>query len=109
MGEIVDLSARRAAKKAEEAEWWEGPCTCLGCRHTWEGAGTLGFYSNLECPSCGLPKGTVTYPFGAAVGDEVLTCTVCLGEALTAYKRDGVHHIRCMGCGADMTESFYNG
>ncbi len=88
---------------------WTGPCVCLGCRHEWVGVGPEGVASNLTCPGCGLPKGTVKYPFGAAEGDRVLVCSHCDGEALTAYIRHNLNYVRCMGCGADLTNVFFDG
>jgi hypothetical protein len=86
---------------------WEGTGHCVGCRHEWEGVGPSGVLW-VECPSCGLPKGTPKYPFGAVEGDTLLTCTPCGGEALTAYYRDGHLWVRCMGCGTDLTEAFFS-
>jgi hypothetical protein len=89
-------------------EWGAGPCVCLGCRHEWVGVSQTGSV-NLICPSCELPKGTTKYPFGCSDGDRVLTCRHCKGEALTAYIRNDMHYVRCMGCGVDLTEEFYSG
>lgn len=97
------------AKAREEREpHWSGECVCLGCRHEWVGVGPIGTADHLECPSCGLPKGTVKHPFGAQAGDLALTCAQCGGEALTAYKRDGYLWVRCMSCGNDLTEAFFD-
>ena len=100
---IVNLRDARAARQPH----WSGPCVCLGCRHEWVGVGPEGHASNLVCPACELPKGTTKYPFGAGEGDMVLTCGHCGGEALTAYKRGAYNYVRCMGCGVDLTDEFY--
>lgn len=111
MSDIIDFTkakqARAEDKEAEQGEWAEGPCVCLGCRHEWVGVAPPGRMRNLVCPSCELPKGTNKHPFGAAVGDMTLTCAHCGGEALTAYARAGHHYVRCMGCGVDLTEVFF--
>lgn len=104
MGDIVPF---KVASREEYDPHWSGPCVCLGCRHEWVGVGPLGFTSNLDCPECELPKGTTKYPFGASEGDLVLTCGDCGGEALTSYIRDGLHYVRCMGCGTDLTNVFF--
>lgn len=116
MTDIVDLAARRAAAQAaaEEAATgphWAGSCVCLGCRHEWVGVGPIPASNWLECPACGLPKGTVKHPFGAAVGDTLLTCSTCNCEALTVYRRavDGLKVIKCIGCGIDLTDAVFDG
>lgn len=38
-----------------------GDCICLGCKHTWVGVTPVGIVDTLECPSCGLMKGTYAY------------------------------------------------
>jgi hypothetical protein len=126
MSEIVDFAAAKKAKaervdpverghtptskmigqEADRDEWGAGPCVCLGCRFEWVGVAQVG-HPNIECPSCRLPKGTHKYPFGSAEGDLVLTCSYCQGEALTAYIRNNLHYVRCMGCGVDLTGEFF--
>jgi hypothetical protein len=105
MSTVIDLASVREERKPH----WSGPCVCIGCRHEWVGTGTAPYEGNLQCPACELPKGVVKYPFGAAEGDMVLTCSHCTGEALTAYMRDGHHYVRCMGCGSDLTDVFFSG
>lgn len=106
MSEVVSLADAKAARQPH----WTGSCVCLGCRHEWVGVGPSPFEGvNLDCPECKLPKGTVKYPFGASAGDMVLTCNHCGGEALTAYVRDNLHYVRCMGCGNDLTDAFFSG
>lgn len=97
-----------AAKREERQPHWQSRCVCLGCRHEWEGVGPMGVQMGLNCPECTLPKGTVKHPFGAKPGDLVLACN-CGGETLTAYKRKGRFWVRCMGCGNDLTQAFYEG
>lgn len=119
MSEVIDFGAERGRREAAKKEAsklnapvepsWEGPCVCIGCRHEWTGTGKPGQDpNNIKCPKCELPKGTPKYPFGSAPGDAVLTCLVCDNEALTAYIRDGYHHVICMGCGNDLTEVFFS-
>lgn len=96
---------KRAAR--ENQRYGTGPCVCLGCRHAWTGVLEVPATANLECPACGLPKGTLKYPFGAGEGDEVLVCKHCDSEALTAFRRRGLNYVLCMSCGADLTTSFY--
>jgi hypothetical protein len=105
VSEIIDF----ASAKKERAPHWSGSCVCLGCRHEWVGVGFVPFTGNLDCPSCELPKGTIKYSFGADKDDLVLTCSHCHGEALTAYVRNNLHYVRCMGCGVDLTDVFFSG
>ncbi len=106
-GEVISF----AAAKAEREPHWSGKCVCLGCRHEWEGVGPIGVTVGLQCPACDLPKGVCKHPFGAQEGDSVLTCSHCGGEALTAYMRakDRLLMVKCMSCGVDLTDVFYNG
>ena len=94
-----------AAAKAEREPRWEGKVRCVGCQHEWEGSAPMGTMW-LECPACGLPKGTPKHPFGAALGDLFFAC-LCGCEALTAYKRKDRFYLRCMGCGADQTNAIF--
>lgn len=68
----------------------------------------MGAHIGLECPSCGLPKGTVKYAFGPTAGDLEFRC-MCGCEAMSVYKRkhDGRFVTRCMGCGEDQTAAIY--
>lgn len=94
--------------KAKNSPHWSGTAYCVGCKHEWEAAAPTGTI-NIECPVCGLPKGVPKYPFGADIGDAVLTCTDCGCIAITAYKHASRFYVQCMGCGCDLTESFYEG
>lgn len=54
MSEVIDLAARREAKRREG--WISGPAVCLQCAHEWVAVrpeGTLG----MECPECHTFKG----------------------------------------------------
>jgi len=97
-----------AQARKEREPHWTGACVCLGCRHEWQGVGPIGTVMNLQCPACDLPKGQCKYPFGAQEGDQLLICN-CGCEALTAYKRGRHFHVKCMACGTDLTEAFYDG
>lgn len=103
MSKVVSL----AAYKEENAPHWAGRCKCIGCGHEWVGVGPIGVVIALECPECGLPKGVTKCLFGGEEGDAVFVCQVCGSEAMTAYKRNGHFHQRCMGCGTDQTEAIY--
>jgi ribosomal protein S27E len=96
-----------AAAKEERTPHWEGTAYCVGCQHEWQAVAPVGTMW-IECPSCHLPKGTPKHPFGATQGDFFLRCN-CGCEALTAYKRKAHFHVKCMGCGADLTHAFYDG
>lgn len=102
MAEVVSLAAARE----ERTPHWEGTAYCTGCHHEWEAVAPLESRW-IDCPACGANKGCPKRPFGAAEGDLLLTCTSCGGEALTAYQRKGRMWVRCMGCGADLTDAFY--
>lgn len=97
-----------AAAREERQPHWSGPCVCLGCRHEWEAIAPVGSHVGLECPACELPKGVVKYPFGPIEGDYALVCD-CGCEALTAYKRAGHFYVKCMACGDDLTDAFFDG
>lgn len=92
--------------RAERQPHWMGTVHCVGCHHEWQAVAPIGDRW-IDCPECGFPKGTPKYPFGAAVGDLLLTCGKCEGETLTAYHNSGRIWVRCMGCGNDMTDGFY--
>jgi hypothetical protein len=104
MSEIVDF----AAAKQEREPHWSGEAYCVGCYHTWVAVAPMGVHW-ITCPSCHTNRGTPRYPFGPTKGDAVLTCAQCGGEALYAFKRDNAFYVRCMGCGNDLTEVFYDG
>ena len=101
---IIDL----AAAKQERQPHWTGEAYCTGCRHIWAAVAPVST-NWIECPSCRLPKGTPRYPFSASDGDLLLQCEPCGGDALYAYKRSGNFFVKCMGCGNDLTEAFYDG
>ena len=103
--EILSLKDARSARSPH----WAGTCVCLGCQHSWTGVGPVGHTVGLTCPECDLPKGVTKYLFGADVGDHVLTCAACGGDAVTAYRRAGHMYVRCMNCGNDVTDAFYSG
>lgn len=98
---VINLFAEREARKPH----WQGLVHCIGCQHEWEGVAPTG-HMWVDCPSCGLPKGTPKYPFGAAPDDLLFQCN-CGGEALTAYFRNGGFRLRCMNCGDDHTVAIY--
>jgi DNA-directed RNA polymerase subunit RPC12/RpoP len=95
-----------AAAREERQPHWRGLTYCVGCHHEWEGAAPMGT-AWVDCPSCGLPKGTPKYPFGPQNEDLLYVCIPCGGEAFTAYKRRGRFYFRCMGCGLDQTEGIF--
>lgn len=97
-----------ARAREERSPHWEGECVCLSCNHKWRGVGPIGVIDGLECPSCHLPQGHTRWPFGAPEGAAILTCN-CGSEALTAYKHKGKFWVKCMACGTDQTEVFYDG
>lgn len=97
-----------AAAREEREPHWEGECICLACKHVWAGVGPMGRISGLDCPSCELPQGHTRWPFGAPNDALILMCK-CGSEALTAYKKDGKFWVKCMACGTDQTETFYDG
>lgn len=99
---VIDFAAARAEREPH----WTGTCKCVGCRHEWVGVAPVGTLW-LDCPSCGLPKGTPKHPFGAAEGDCLFVCNTCDSEALTAYWRSGRFVLMCMGCGTDHTAAVF--
>lgn len=97
-----------AAAREERQPHWVGTAHCIGCHHEWVAVAPMAS-KWIECPKCALPKGCSKYPFGANEDDLVLTCAECSAETLTAYKRGGLTYVRCMSCGNDMTNAFYEG
>ena len=111
MSEVVDFEdarKKREGKVDDRAAQWCGKCVCMGCRHEWEGAGPVGNHKGLTCPECKLPKGVTKFLFGGEVGDMTLACADCASEALTAYLRKGRQYVRCMACGHDLTNAFFD-
>ena len=95
--------------RAEEPEGrhWTGPAKCVGCGHRWVAVAPVGTVW-LDCPSCLSPKGHAHHAFAAPDGAAVLVCNTCPSEALEAYIHAGRAYVMCMGCGADLTEAFYD-
>lgn len=111
MTDVVDFEVARKKREEEtegEQPHWQGRCVCMGCRHEWEGVGPVGNHEGLTCPECGLPKGVTKFLFGSDTGDMTLVCATCGGEALTAYLRRGRQYVRCMPCGHDLTNAFFD-
>lgn len=109
-GQIIDLSAARAAREREEHEGsgphWSGNVRCIGCWHEWVAVAPVGSYW-LECPACGFEKGAPVYAMSAELGTMVLTCD-CGCEAMMIYRGDDrLTRVLCMRCGDDMTEAVF--
>lgn len=106
MSNVVSL----AAKREEMTPHWSGEVRCLHCKNEWVGVGPVGLIDGLECPECELPKGVVKNLFGPSVGDAVLQCSDCGAEIVTVYIRakDGLKVARCVGCGLDLTETYFS-
>jgi hypothetical protein len=82
-----------------------GEAVCIGCGYEWASVAPTGTWQ-LECPSCGTMKGVWRYPVGGAEGDMVFRCA-CGCEALTAYKRGALFHLKCMSCGTEQTAAIF--
>lgn len=98
---MTDNVVSLAQARLERSPHWTGPCRCFGCRHEWVGSAPIGTHI-VECPECHMMKGHMVYLFGAAEG---VTCD-CGSEAVSAYYRGDVFHVRCIACGTDLTEAF---
>lgn len=99
---IIDF----AAAKAEREPHWAGECKCINCGHEWVGVGPSGVMW-IECPSCGLNKGSPKYPFGPPKGSLELIC-VCGCDLMSVYKTsDGGVQIMCVSCGTSQTEAAF--
>ncbi len=98
---VISLAEARAEREPHLA----GEAVCLCCRHEWAAVAPTGTWQ-LECPSCGTMKGVWRYPVGGEVGDACFTCA-CGCEALTAYKRAGLFHLKCMSCGTEQTNAVF--
>jgi hypothetical protein len=94
-----------AAAREERQPHLMGECLCIGCRHEWAGVAPVGVWL-MECPSCGSMKGIWRNPIGASPGDSFFSC-VCGCEALTAYQREGLFHLKCMSCGTEQTNAVF--
>lgn len=107
MTNVVSLAETRQEREPH----WAGTCRCLGCGHEWTGVGPVGTASDLQCPECKLPKGVVKFLFGADVGDHALQCTDCGNDTFAIYKRarDMLKIVRCIACGLDCTNGFFDG
>lgn len=101
MGEVIDIGAEREARTPH----WHGNVVCVGCGSEWEGVAPVGTMW-VDCPGCGLPKGTPKNPFAASPGEPELTCA-CGCYAMNVYKRGGLSRVMCMGCGTDLTEAAF--
>lgn len=55
MSEVIDFQQ----KKLESGTHLSGPVRCLSCKHEWTAVVAVGTIS-IECPSCGLMRGTHT-------------------------------------------------
>lgn len=82
-------------KKEEQADpHLQGPVRCLACRHEWPAVVPAGRYGALECPECGLLKGTLIHMLAPEV---VWTCGCgCDIFAISGKTKD----ILCVQCGA---------
>lgn len=101
---VVSLCEIREARLPH----WRGKAICLGCRHVWEAAAPIGVVDGLECPDCSLPKGVVKNLWAAPEGSAELQCTDCGSHVLTCYiRKDGLKVVRCIGCGLDLTDTFF--
>ena len=56
MSDVTDLNEKRKEKDPHISS----PCICLSCKHEWIGVFPIGT-TGLECPSCGLMRGTYKY------------------------------------------------
>lgn len=82
MGEVIDIRANQPHLS--------GRAVCLECKHDWVAVAPLGTHS-LECPACGLAKGTW---FSTILPDEVWTCHC--GNAAFVVTRE---YFMCTYCG----------
>ena len=72
MTNVISLDDRRL----ENSPHASGPAVCMGCGHEWQAVIPIPIPAVLECPSCGLEKGT---PAGLCEpkGGMVLACGEC--------------------------------
>lgn len=83
-----------------------GEVRCIDCEHRWVGVAPVGTRW-LECPECKLLKGAWYCAVEGSPGDVEYRCAHCESIAMTAFKRDGLFRMVCMGCGFDHTESLF--
>lgn len=95
------------AKPANDPDgpYLAGEALCVQCRHKWAAVAPTGVWQ-LECPSCGSMHGIWRNPLGGDVGDDYFVCN-CGCEAMCAYKRDGLFHLKCMKCGTEQTNAIF--
>ena len=94
-----------AAAKAEREPHLSGEALCIGCRHKWVAVAPVGVWQ-LECPECSSMKGIWRNPIGADEVDSFFSCT-CGCEAMTAYFRQCVFHLKCMSCGTEQSNAIF--
>lgn len=68
MGDVVDIRG----KKPHLA----GDVICLACKHEWAGVAEPGTI-DLECPSCGCPRGVWRNPMAPEEGSKIWACYAC--------------------------------
>lgn len=87
-GNVVSLDSRRPHA--------EGKVVCMACRHEWHAVVPLfddGSFGFLECPSCGLEKGTFKFTF---LRGEVGWHCLCENDL---FRFSGSGHAYCPNCG----------
>ena len=89
MSNVIDLEAKRREKGPHGV----GPFICLGCRHEWTGVVSLPQKQWVDCPSCGLEKGTAQGPFLYDNAHYACSC----GNSLWLVASHGVYCPMCGG------------
>ena len=89
MADIIDFEQ----KKLEAEPHTAGPMSCLSCKHEWIGVVPVGV-SAVECPKCGLIRGTHKY---IALPEDGITWVCGCGNNLFVISAKG--NAICVGCG----------
>lgn len=96
MGDVIDF----ATKKTESKPHYSGHCICLECKHKWIGVWPYEFgMIGLECPKCGVAKGTIQGLCIPEVGTDVFTCMKCDAECQIFHIVANGGGVVCLYCG----------
>lgn len=76
-----------------------GEAKCLTCKHEWDAVAPVGV-SWLECPFCGLERGSFRYHVMAAEGIDRWTCACGADVFYLAYEKGHGTYACCTGCGS---------
>lgn len=92
MGEVIKIA--RDESDPNEERHCAGKAKCLACGYEWAAVCPVGRVDALECPGCGLVRGSMKWPPYPADGTEVMVCSHCGCELFFITRQGWV----CAGC-----------